>query len=347
MDEILLKVDPALVRANARAHRVVAHRQHARPHAKPRAQIRGDRRQSLAGAQATRAFDVHSEIAIAETEPSLTAQRAKRLHERESLVATPPAKLGIGNARQRVHHGVYIGRDTKTEMLEIVAGVADDKQLVGRQHATEAERQLGAPDTAGQCDHGHRNRSSSGGRTNSAAGAIGADQSRPRTSTTGCASAAWPCSNEAAAAISSAKADDADLERAAEQIWLAAQVDQAGQTGGADRNSAGAAAPCATETVADDHTDRHAVMLLQPPRSRLGRAIGITRQQQHTIHTVGRRYVGMIDPGIRHHESQPVLHDDQVRPRTHDARGLAQDHLLPVVDPCRLRPPAFPLRPMA
>jgi hypothetical protein len=34
-------------------------------------------------------------------------------------------------------------------MLEIVASVADDKQLFGRQNATEAERQLGAPDTTG------------------------------------------------------------------------------------------------------------------------------------------------------------------------------------------------------
>src|ERR1700719_2265086 len=39
-------------------------------------------------------------------------------------------------------------------MLEIVAGVRDDGQSIGRQDAIQAERQLGAADPARQCEHG-------------------------------------------------------------------------------------------------------------------------------------------------------------------------------------------------
>src|SRR5882757_2002275 len=90
-------------------------------------------------------------------------------------------------------------------MLEIVPGVGDDGQLIGRQYAVEPERELGPADPTGQRHHPHRNRSCSGGRTSAAAGASGADQVRPRTKTIGVPSSACPCTSEAAAAISSAK----------------------------------------------------------------------------------------------------------------------------------------------
>src|SRR5437660_10221286 len=94
-------------------------------------------------------------------------------------------------------------------MLEIVAGVSDDCQRIGRQDTVEAQRQLGAADAAGQREDrsiaAHLNKSCSGGRTRAAAGASGADHERPRTSTIGVASSAWPWTSEAAAAISSAK----------------------------------------------------------------------------------------------------------------------------------------------
>src|SRR5205085_2138619 len=109
-----------------------------------------------------------------------------------------------------VEQRIEIGRDRETEMLKIIARIGDDDQRIRRQDAVEAERELGAADPARQCEHrtgfaAHRKRSCSGGRTIAAAGASGAVQERPRTTTIGVASAAWPCTNEAAAAISSAK----------------------------------------------------------------------------------------------------------------------------------------------
>src|ERR1700736_4758535 len=95
-------------------------------------------------------------------------------------------------------------------MLEIIASIDDDGQRAGWQNAVEAERQLGAADPARQGEHeplqsAHRKRSCSAGRIKAAAGWSGVDQARPRTSTIGAASSAWPINSPAAAAISSAK----------------------------------------------------------------------------------------------------------------------------------------------
>ena len=91
-----------------------------------------------------------AKIAVAEAEPGLAAQRTDRLHERPGLVAPAPAGRRIVEAGQRIDQRVDIGRDGQAEMLEIVAGVGDDQQIVRRQHAAQAQRQLGAADAAGQ-----------------------------------------------------------------------------------------------------------------------------------------------------------------------------------------------------
>src|SRR5438094_1898006 len=93
-------------------------------------------------------------------------------------------------------------------MLEVVAGIDHAQKVFRRYVPAEAERQLRLADAAAQRDDEvtrHRNRSSDAGRIIEAAGAAAADQLRPRTSTTGCASSACPISSDAAAATSSAK----------------------------------------------------------------------------------------------------------------------------------------------
>src|SRR5712691_13352021 len=98
-------------------------------------------------------------------------------------------------------------------MLEVVAGIGHHHEIGCRHDTAQSQHQLGAADSAGQRDDetlvatsggAHRNKSSSGGRINVAAGDAGSVQARPRTSTTGCASSACPMSSEAAPAISSA-----------------------------------------------------------------------------------------------------------------------------------------------
>src|ERR1043166_1174800 len=212
--EIILEVEPSLGGPHARAHAILAHREDARGEAEPAAEIAGDVRERLARRAPARALDMGGEVAVAELEPSLAAERRQRRHEGPSFLAPPPALLRIAHAGERVHERVEIGRNSEPKMLEVVARVGDDNQPLRRHDAAQAQRKLGAADPAGKRHHGaigiardppHRNKSSSGGRTSVRPALAGAFHARPRTSTTGIPSAAWPMTSEAAAATSSAK----------------------------------------------------------------------------------------------------------------------------------------------
>ena len=218
-------------------------------------------------------------------------------------------------------------------MLEIVAGIGDHGQRVGRQDAVEPERQLGAADPARQRQH--RVLRSLIGTDRAPAGGPGRRpahpapiQARPRTSTIGIASSAWPITSEAAAAISSAKPVSVTSSVAAEQIGMAAPVDHRRQPGGAERDADRAAPPRPAEAVADDDRDR-ARRTTRPAarRKRVGRAVGVDRQQQHPLGAVAGRDIGMVDPGIGHDEAEPVLGDHQVRPMAHDPLRFRQHDL--------------------
>ena len=115
-------------------------------------------------------------------------------------------------------------------MLEIVAGVDDDEQVLGRHDARQAQGELGAPYPAGQGDD-HWNRSSSGGRTRSATGTFGRlpgqathddDRLRLRRLT---------LQQRRGGGNLIGETDDADFQHAAEQVGLAAQVDHRRQAG--------------------------------------------------------------------------------------------------------------------
>src|SRR3979490_1786069 len=133
---------------------------------------------------------MHREIAIAEPKPVLAAERADAVHERPGLVTPAPAGGGIVDSRENIGQRVDVGRDTQSKMLEIVAGVGDHEQFVGRQDAAQTERQFGAAYPTGERHDlplAHRNMSSAAGRTSSDAALSGPCHVRPRTTTTG-----WP-----------------------------------------------------------------------------------------------------------------------------------------------------------
>src|ERR1700716_1862217 len=205
--EVVLEVDPARVAAHAGAHAVVAHRPHAGTDAEAPANVGGHLGQCLPQAQATGALNMQREIAIAEPKPILPAERADAIHERPRLVTPAPASGGIIDISENIGQRVDIGRDAKSKMLEIIAGVGDNEQFVRRQDAAQTERQFRAADPARQRhdkSSAHRNKSSAAGRTSSDAVLSEPRHVRPRTTTTGWPSPPCPITSDAAAAISSA-----------------------------------------------------------------------------------------------------------------------------------------------
>ena len=56
-----------------------------------------------------------------------------------------PAALGVDEPAERVQQAVEVGRDVESEDLEVVADVADDGELAGREDAGEAAREARPP----------------------------------------------------------------------------------------------------------------------------------------------------------------------------------------------------------
>ena len=146
------------------------------------------RRERFAGAEPPRAFYVCRDIAVSETKPCLATQAFHGVHKIPRFTCQPPAGFGIGDPGQGVHHRIEIRTHTQAEMVEVVAGIHDHRQVVGRQDIRKPKGELGAADAACESEvqfPAYLKRSVSGGRTRSAAQPDPMPQSRPRITTTG------------------------------------------------------------------------------------------------------------------------------------------------------------------
>ena len=209
-DEVFLELEHAVGRVDQRAHRVVAHRQQATAQREAAREARRHRGQGFTGGEAPRALDVHREVLVAEPEPGRAAEARDLVEEDTGIVfATPTLRL-LDDAAERVHDRVEVRADAQAEMVEIVAGVDEDREVAGRQYAIEPERELRAAHAAADRQHSRRTahwkRSSASGLIRAWPSPSAAIQCSPRTRTAGVLSAASPIAMPAAAATASASA---------------------------------------------------------------------------------------------------------------------------------------------
>src|SRR5439155_19294308 len=113
---------------------------------------RGER---IAAAEALRPRKMKAEIAVAEPEPRVGAERGGRLERRPGLARATPTALLVGDSGKRVEQRVQIGRNVKSEDLEVVADVADHRDIRRPEHVDEAEREARSSDAAGEEDRSH------------------------------------------------------------------------------------------------------------------------------------------------------------------------------------------------
>ena len=106
-------------------------------------------------AEGLRAHEVEAEVAVAEPEPRLAAERRGALERVPRLVRTAPAALLVGQAGERVEDRVEVGRDVEAEHLDVVADVADDRELARVDHLDEPAQEARAADAARQADDLH------------------------------------------------------------------------------------------------------------------------------------------------------------------------------------------------
>ena len=153
-DHELLERTPADGRSDPGADGVVAHRQHARVYADRLVQARECRRRPEAVLVAhPRALHAPREVAVAEVEPHLTSQLAKRVHHRERVVAQAPAAL-VDLIGQPEGDEVRVGRDVGAVDLDVIARIRDHHETRGILDDVEhAPRELRAAGAAGEDDH--------------------------------------------------------------------------------------------------------------------------------------------------------------------------------------------------
>ena len=104
---------------------------------------------------------MEADVEVTEHEPALAAPGAGRLERLPCLAGPPPAALRVVQAREPVEDGVEVGRNVEAEHLEVVADVADDRELARREHVVQPSRELGATDAAGEKNDLHAVRTAS------------------------------------------------------------------------------------------------------------------------------------------------------------------------------------------
>ena len=104
----------------------------------------------LAGAQRLRPHEVEPEIAVAEPEPVLAAERGDGGERLPGLSGAAPASLLVVQAGERVEDAVEVGRDREAEHVEVVADVPDHRHAGRIDGADEPAREAGAADAAGE-----------------------------------------------------------------------------------------------------------------------------------------------------------------------------------------------------
>ena len=152
-DEPFLERERPRRRVQPRPEPVVGRRQ------QPRLDADGDRQPSghggerLSRPQRLSPHEMEPQVAVAEREPVLAAERAGRLECAPGLVAAAPAAPLVGDARERVEDRVEVGRDVQAEHLDVVADVADHARRGGSCDVDDAADEARAADAAGKnCD---------------------------------------------------------------------------------------------------------------------------------------------------------------------------------------------------
>ena len=116
----------------------------------------------LALSQQVRPADMGGEVFVAEVEPAVRAVSVQPFQRVESLARDAPARLRVGQAGERVHHRVHIGRHMKAVKLLVVARIDHDGKVGRRQNPGQPKRQLSAAHAARKREIVHEAHSLSG-----------------------------------------------------------------------------------------------------------------------------------------------------------------------------------------
>ena len=109
--------------------------------------------QPLAAVQGARPLEADRQVAVAEVEPDVDAERAQPVHDGEGVAGQAPAAL-VDLVGEPERHQIGVGRDVGAVDLDVVAGVRDHDQVVAADDVEHPARQLRAAGAPGEHDDG-------------------------------------------------------------------------------------------------------------------------------------------------------------------------------------------------
>ena len=129
--EPILKAKFALLRRlDARLPALVRRRQDAVRHAERAGDLRSNLRQPLPRRKSLRSEQMERDVTVAQQEPSVATELPHGLKQREALRFASPAPLLGCKPSKRVGHGVEVGADSEPPMVEVIACVDHDRELL-------------------------------------------------------------------------------------------------------------------------------------------------------------------------------------------------------------------------
>src|SRR5207302_9731831 len=96
---------------------------------------------------------MYCQISIAELEPCVRPESAKRLKASEAVATDAPAALRVGQTSQGVGYSVQIGGYMEAVNLCVIGRVSDDEDALGRQHARQPVEKTRCSYPACERDH--------------------------------------------------------------------------------------------------------------------------------------------------------------------------------------------------
>src|SRR5207249_8437800 len=92
-------------------------------------------------------------VSVSDTKPGLSRVAFQLIQAVVSIALYSPSSLSVGDSSERVGYNVKVGADMTSQVLEIIAGVDYDCNLLRREYVCESLQEACGPDAPGEaCD---------------------------------------------------------------------------------------------------------------------------------------------------------------------------------------------------
>ena len=152
-DKVLLHRQVPGIGLQHGSDRLVAHRHDLLGNPQATSELRGNLGERHAFPQELGTPDMRRQVPIPQAEPSLCPITPQHLQGMKSFLGQTPSGLGIGQARQSIHHCIQVRGDVQPVETFVITGVNHDGELIRRKGTGQPQDQFGPAHAARKSQH--------------------------------------------------------------------------------------------------------------------------------------------------------------------------------------------------